>query len=321
MDLKKKTNLQEKASDPVGGGQTGVSKAAEPTGVTAKAPGNSKDQGEKASQKLNGEVQDTDSENNTKATADTSAQNKASVSMKEDMAAMFEGEDLSEEFKEKATTFFEAAVHAKLQEHVARLEEEYESKLTDQVTSIAEELSGKLNDYMDYVVEQWMEENEVAITSSLRAEVTEDFISGLKSLFQEHYIDIPEEKVSVVEELAAEVEDLKAKLNQSIEEQIELKKTVSDQASQLVFAEVAEGLATTQAEKFKTLAEGVEFSDPESYRHKLEVVKESYFTGRKSAQTIVESEIDSAEGMEAAPVVVPPAVANYVKAISRTVKK
>jgi hypothetical protein len=321
MDPKKKTDLQEKASDSVGGGETGVSKSAEPTGVRAKAPGNSKDQGDKASGKLDGEQMDTDPENNTKATGDTSAKNKSSVSMKEDMAVMFDGEDLSEQFKEKATTFFEAAVHARLQEEVNRLEEEYSTNLEEQVTEIAEELSSKLNDYMDYVVQEWMKENEVAITSSLRSDITEEFIDGLKKLCEDHYIDLPEDKVDVVEELSAQVEELTAKLNGSIEEQIELKKQIDEQTKQLVFAEVSEGLADTQADKFKTLAEGVEYSDVDSYKHKLEIVKESYFTGKKPAQLIVESEIDGAEPTDAPPPVLAPSVANYVRAISRTVKK
>ena len=312
MDQKKKTDLQEKASDPVGGGETGVSKSAEPTGVRAKAPGNSKDQGDKNPGKLDGEQMDTDSENNTKATGDTSAKNKSSVSM---------DEDLSEQFKEKATTFFEAAVHARLQEEVNRLEEEYSANLEEQVTEIAEELSSKLNDYMDYVVQEWMTENEVAITSSLRSDITEEFIEGLKKLCEDHYIDLPEDKVDVVEELSAQVEELTAKLNGSIEEQIELKKQIDEQTKQLVFAEVSEGLADTQADKFKTLSEGVEYSDADSYKHKLEIVKESYFTGKKPAQLIVESEIDSAEPGEAPAPVVAPSVANYVRAISRTVKK
>lgn len=317
----KKEDLQEKASDPVGGGATGTSKVAEPTGVRSKAPGNSKDQSEPM-QQVDGERQDTDMQNNTKPTADTSAQNKASVSMKEDMDAMFAGEELSEQFKEKATTFFEAAVHARVQEKIATLETEYEGKLTEQVTVIAEELSAKVNDYLDYVVEQWMEENEVAIESSLRSEITEDFINGLKQLFTEHYIDIPEEKVSVVEELAQQVEELQSKLNASIDEQIELTKKLESQAQELIFAEVSEGLAATQADKFKTLAEGVEYTDAETYKRKLEIVKESYFTGKKPAsQLIVESEVESAEAPEPQAAPVPPEVARYVHAITRTIKK
>lgn len=320
MTLKlNKRDLQEKTS-AIGGGETGVSNAADPTGVRAKAPGNSKSQGDLATQKVEGETEETSLENNTKPTGDNSAKNKSSVSMKEDMAVMFDGEDLSEEFKEKATTFFEAAVNARLQEEVTRIEEEYSNTLTEQVTEIAEELSTKLNDYLNHVVESWMEENEVAIESSLRSEITEEFIDGLKKLCVEHYIDLPEEKVDVVEELALQVEELTSKLNQSIDEQIELKKQIDEQSMQIVFNEVSEGLADTQADKFKTLAEGVEFSGVDSYKKKLEVVKESYFAGKKSPQLIVEGEIDSAEYIEpTAPVTGP--VANYVRAISRTVKK
>lgn len=317
----KNTELQEKASDAVGGGETGVSKSADPTGVKAKAPGNSKDQGEKSPKKIEGEkCEDTDSANNTKPTGDASASNRSSVSMKEDMAVMFDGEDLSEEFKEKATTFFEAAVHARIEEEVARLEEEYAASLKSNVAEITEELVAKLEDYTDYVVEQWLEDNEVAIEASLKSEVTEDFINALKQVFVEHYIDIPEDKVNVVEQLAAQVEELTTKLNASIEEQIVLQKQIDEQTAQLVFADVSEGLATTQADKFKTLAEGVEFTGADSYKQKLETIKESYFSNKKPSQLIVESEIDSAEQIDA-PAVVPAAVASYVSAISRTIKK
>lgn len=319
MNLKKKTDLQEKASE-VGGGATGTSYSADPTGVRAKAPGNSKDQGEKTPSKLQGEEQDTDAENNTKVTGDASAQNKASVSMKEDMNAMFDGEDLSEEFKQKATTFFEAAVHAKLQEEVTRIEAEYDTKLTEQVTEIAEDLSNKVNEYLNYVTEQWMEENEVAIEKSLKTEITEDFINGLRTLFIEHNLDVPEEQVDAIEEMSSKIDELNAKLNDVVEQKIQLQKQIDEQTKELVFAEVSEGLAGTQADKFKTLAEGVEYSDAETYKQKLEIVKESYFSNKKPAQLIVESEIDSAEPVEPA-VAVPAAVAHYVQAISRTIKK
>lgn len=320
MTLKiNKSDLQEKASE-VGSGQTGASYAASPTGVRAKAPGNSKSQGNIATQKVDGETQDTDPDTNTNPTSDAAAKNKASISMKEDMEVMFDGEDLSEEFKEKATTFFEAAVNARLEEEVARIEEEYTTIIEQQVAEIAEDLSSKLNDYLNYVVEQWMEENEVAIESTLRSEITEEFIEGLKQLCEDHYIDLPEDRVDVVEELAAQVSELTDKLNSSIEEQIELQKHINEQTRQIVFNEVSEGLADTQADKFKTLAEGVEYDDANTYKRKLEIVKESYFSGKRPAQLIVESEIDSADYVEPAPYIGGP-VANYVKAISRTVKK
>lgn len=319
---KKNQDLQEKASDPVGGGATGVSKGTEPTGTTAKAPGPSKSQGETASKKLDGEVQDTDMQNNTNPTADASAKNKASVSMKEDMDKMFEGEDLSEQFKEKATTFFEAAVHAKLQEQVTRLEEEYEQKLEEAIATITEEITTTVDEYMDYVVNEWMEENEVAIETSLRTQVTEEFMEGLRALFIEHNMDVPEEKVDVVESLVDEIEELKAKLNEAVDSNIQLTKHINEQTKELVFAEVAEGLADTQADKFKTLAEGVEFTDADTFKRKLEIVKESYFSSKKSAELIVESEIDNAEPLqESKSTVSDPVVKAYVQAISRTIKK
>lgn len=315
----KKEDLQEKVQS--GGGATGVAMTADPTGVRSKAPGNSKDQGETSPTKLAGEMQETDTENNVKVTGDTSAQNKASVAMKEDMEAMFAGEELSEQFKEKATTFFEAAVHARVQERIESLEEEYESKLNESIQSFAEDMTAKIDEYMDYVVEEWFKENEVAIESALRSEIAEEFIEGLKNLFAEHYINVPEEKVDVIEELAAQVDELQEKINVSLEENIELKKVIDEQTRQLVFAEVSEGLVVSQVDKLKTLAEGVAFDDAESYKHKLETLKEGYFTGKRPSQLIVESEIESAESPDPAPAPVAPEVARYVSAISRTVKK
>lgn len=320
--MKLKTeDLQEKASDPVGGGATGVSKSVDPTGSKAAAPGPSKDQGDKASQKLEGDCEETSSDNNTKATADTSAKNKASIAMKEDLVMMFDGEELTEEFKEKATTFFEAAVHARVEEAVAQLEEQYTQNLEEQVTEIAQDLSEKVDDYLGYVVNEWMEENQVAIEASLRSEITEELMVDLRALFEKHNISIPEEQVDVVEELAQEVKELTDKLNESIEKQIELQKTLDEQTKQLVFAEVAEGLVDTQTDKFMTLAEGVEFSDAESYKRKLEIVKESYFTKTSKTQTILEEEVENAEEITETRQVLAGPVANYVNAISRTVKK
>lgn len=316
---KKKEDLQEKLQ--TGGGATGVSMTADPTGVKAAAPGNSKSQGDTAPVKLEGEVDETSSENNVHATADTSARNKASVAMKEDMDAMFAGEELSEQFKEKATTFFEAAVHARVQERIETLEEEYENKLNESLQTFAEDITAKIDEYMDYVVEEWFKENEVAIESALRSEIAEDFINGLKDLFTEHYINVPEDKVEMVEELVAEVEELQSKLNASIEEQIELKKVIDEQTRELVFNEVSEGLVATQIDKLKTLSEGVEYNDPESFYAKLQTLKEGYFSSKRPSQLIVESEIDSAESPDPAPTPVAPEVARYVSAITRTTKK
>lgn len=245
----------------------------------------------------------------------------AKVSMREDVEEMFNGEELSEEFKEKASTLFEAAVQAKAMVEIARIEEEYETRLEEEVTSIVKEIEGNLDNYLDYVVENWMKENEVAIESSLRNEIMEEFIGGLKNLFAEHYIDMPEEKIDVVEELAAKVEELEGKLDEAINENAELANIVAESVRQDAVAEVAEGLTLSQSEKFHSLAEGVEFDgDPDVYKKKLSVVKETYFPSTKPQVSNIEEETFEGEVSEKN-VSYDPQVNRYVQAISRTVKK
>lgn len=334
-----KKDLQEKASDPVGGGATGVSKGAEPTGGTATLP-NSKKQGD-APKKLDGEVQDTDSANNTKADGDNAAKNKASVamkggtaasaSMKEEIDGLF-GDELSEEFKEKASVVFEAAVASRIAEQRAAIEESFaaekqqlEEAFEQQVADLKEELSTQVSEYLDYVVEQWMTANEVAVESSLKTMIAEEFIEKLKGLFEESYIQVPEQKLDVVEDMAAKIEELEAKLNEAVAQNIELKNVVEAKKQEEVFAAVSEGLALTQVEKFRTLAEGVMFEEADSYRKKLEIVKEQYFGDKKATavKSIEESEIVELDEETNAPAkaAVTGPVANYVSAIARTVKK
>lgn len=329
--------LQEKASDLVGGGATGGSKSADPVGGTATLP-NSKKQGDTASQKLAGEVQDTDSDNNTKPTGDASAKNKASIatkpsaassSVKEEIDGLF-GDDLSEEFKEKATTIFEAAVAGRIAEERSALEEEFAAKETELQESfekakeeLVEELSGQVSDYLDYVVEQWMAENQVAIDASINAQIAQEFIGKLKDLFVESYIQVPEEKVDVVEELAAKLEEVEEKLNETVAANIELQKQLEEKAQAEVFDSVSEGLVLTQVEKFRALAEGVVFESAESYRKKLEIVKEQFLGDKKApaAKPLVEQEMVELDEETQPQVKVAGPVANYVSAISRTVKK
>jgi hypothetical protein len=333
-------DLLEKASDAIGGGATGVTKSADPvaTGSVHANRKGDKDQGDKASQKLAGEVQDTDKQNNTAPTGDASAKNKstiatkpsaASSSMKEEIDGLF-GDDLSEEFKLKATTIFEAAVAGRIADERAALEEEFATKTTEleetfvkQKEELVEELSAQVTDYLDYVVEQWMEENQVAIDSSLNAQIAEEFIQKLKGLFEESYIQVPEEKVDVVEELAAKLEDMEEKLNSVVAENIELRSVAESKNQQDVFVEVSEGLALSQVEKFRTLAEGVDYDSAETYRKKLEIVKEQYFAEKKAAvKTIEEQEMVELDE-EVTPQAKAPAgpVSNYVSAIARTIKK
>jgi len=243
------------------------------------------------------------------------------ISVKEDVEEMFDGQDLSEEFKEKASTLFEAAVAARLNVEIARLEEAYEETLEEELQEIQEQLETNLDSYLSYVTEKWMEQNEVAIESALRNEVMEEFITGLKGLFNEHYIEIPEDKVDVIESLAAKIEALEEALDESINENAELKSTILEANKQEVLDELAEGLTMTQAEKFFALAEGIEFEgDLDLYARKLAVVKENYFTKSVTTSNLEEETFESGAINEST-TFVDPSVSRYVQAISRTVKK
>lgn len=327
--------LHEKASDPVGGGATGVSKSADPVGAQATLPASNLGNGEKTAKGQGDAEKDTptmggnDSAEANKKTIATKP-SAASSSVKEEIDGLF-GDDLSEEFKEKATTIFEAAIAGRLAEERSALEEEFAAKKVEleesfeqAKTELVEELSGQVSDYLDYVVEQWMDENQVAIESSLNTEIAEEFMTKLKALFEESYIQVPAEKIDVVEELAAKVEELEAQLNGVVAENIELRSVVESKTQAEIFDEVSEGLALTQAEKFRTLAEGVEFDSADTYRRKLEIVKEQYFAEKKvAAKTIEEQEIVELDEEVTAPQakVATGPVANYVSAISRTIKK
>jgi hypothetical protein len=210
------------------------------------------------------------------------------VDMSEHIEALFAGEELSEEFKQKAATILETAVITKLKEEIAAIEAAYEETLAEQVEEIKEEVASNVDDYMNYVVEQWTIDNEVAIESGIRSELTEDFIAGLRTLFAEHYIDIPEEKVDVVEELAARNNDLEEKLNEEIERNVELTKVVSEAVKSEIVSNMTDGLTDVQAEKLTELAESVTFADPEQFEAKVQTLKESYFT----REVIVEKQED-----------------------------
>lgn len=246
----------------------------------------------------------------------------ASGSMKEDVEEMFVGQDLSEEFKDKATTLFEAAVNARAILEVARIEEEYENRLEEETASILESVERNIDSYLDYVVEKWMEENEVAIESALRNEIMEEFIGGLKNLFAEHYIDMPEDKIDVVEELAAKVEQLETALDESINENAELKSILAESEKISIVDSLSEGLTVTQAEKFVALAEGVNFDgDFDNYKAKLEIVKETYFRSSvTSSNSIVEETFETEEDTNKI-ISLDPSVNRYVQAISRSVKR
>lgn len=239
--------------------------------------------------------------------------------VKEDIAAMFAGEELTEEFKESASTLFEAALTARMNLETVRIEEEAAEQLAEEVETIKEEMTTKIDQYLDYVVEQWVEENKLAIETSLRAEIAENFMEGLRGLFAESYINVPDEKIDILGELQAQIEELEAKLDESINTQLELQSVIDEATQEATFDEVSEGLAATQVEKLRTLAEGIEFSDSETYAKKLNIIKDKYFTeGKKVVSTGVIAEEAEELTEQVAPV--PAHMAHYAAAISRTVK-
>jgi hypothetical protein len=210
---------------------------------------------------------------------------KTNEEFREDVDAMFADDDtISEDFKNKASTIFEARVFDRVSQIQEELEAEYAGKLEEAVELIESELTEKVDDYLNYVVEQWMEENQLAIESGLRAELAEEFIAGLRNLFAEHYVDVPAEKVDLVDELATKVEELESKLNEEMERNIEFSKALVESHKAEVTREVCEGLTTTQFEKIKTLAEGVDYSTEEEFKEKIETIRENYFpSGIKKA--------------------------------------
>lgn len=242
------------------------------------------------------------------------------VDVTRDVAEMFAGDDLSEEFKEKVTTVFEAALVAKVNEQLEMISANFESELSEEVDTLRNEMVEKLDDYTDYVVEQWMDENRLAVEQGIKADMVENFMAGMKELFTEHYIDIPDEKVDVVEELAAKAEELEARLNEEIERNVAMCNLVEEYNKDSLIEQVSEDLTETQKAKFKTLAEGIDFSDEETFVNKIYTIKESYFGAVDKAT--FNYEFDESEPLEeeAKPVASGPMSA-YVSAISRSIKK
>ena len=316
----------------VGGGATGVSqtaapattgKAARPQDKIANEPMN------KAQNPAGTPVEDTDPQNNTKPEADQAA-NAASIKAKpsaaneqasydaNELIEAFGSDELSEEFKEKVSLIFNAAISSKLSEEVARIEEEYDARLTEEVEAVTASLTESVDKYLTYAVQEWMKNNEVAVESTLRSEITENFIDGLKGLFADHYISVPQEKLDVMEEMVSKIEELEGKVNEKINENIELQKLVNEATKSEVFAEVSEGLAATQVEKLKSLVETVDFVDSDDYKKKISTIKESFFRSEKKAVSGVLME--ETEDLDSGNVQATGPMAQYLKAISKTAK-
>lgn len=240
-----------------------------------------------------------------------------------DVAAMFEGADLTEEFKTKATDIFQAALASKINEEVAKIEAVYEAEAESKHAELTESLSNQLNEYLDYVIEQWMEDNKLAVETGLKTQMTEEFLKGLKTLFTEHYVDIPENKVDVVEELTAKVVALETSVNEEITKNIELKKQIGAFEREVAMVEVSEGLTETQVAKLESLSEAIEYTDIESFKAKLKTLRENYFPETKPSTSAVTVALDDEPiaDDDHAEKIIDPAMKNYVSAISRSLKK
>ena len=238
------------------------------------------------------------------------------IDVSADVEALTKDEDLSEEFKSKAATIFEAAVNSKVKEAKKKMMAGYEEKLKEEIDTAKGELVEKVDSYLSYVVEEWMKENEIALERGIKGEIAEDFISGLKKLFEDHYIDVPDEKYDVLEDQASKIEDLENKLNEQIEKNVELKSGISEKTKDSIISKMGEDLADTSKEKFNKLAEEVEFENEKDFTSKVATIKESYF-GIKSEASSGDLD-DVAVGDESTPVDLTNAMAAYTDAISKT---
>ena len=244
---------------------------------------------------------------------------KEDIDVSDDVKALFGEEDLSEEFKESATTIFEAAVVSKINEVLDTVSVDMDAELEAEKEDSIQTLSTRLDDYLEYVVEEWVKENEIAIESGIRAEIVENFMEGLRGLFTENYVDIPEEKVDLVDELAAKVQELEASVNEEMEKNIDISKQLQEIKKEQIIESVSDGLSENQSDKLKSLADGVDFEDEEDYTKKLETIKENYFPSEEVVSEIADD--DEPLEIEDDDKNVNGSMANYMNAISRSIKK
>ena len=235
-----------------------------------------------------------------------------SIDVSDDVNALLKGEEFSEEFKFKATTIFEAAVKAKVVEELEKLEKVYEEKLQAKLAEVTESMETRVDSHLEYTAEQWIKENQLAVDNGLRNELTEEFITGLKDLFETHYVDIPEDKYDVLSDMSEKLNEMETKLNEQIESNVELNKQIGTYTKNGIIGEISEGLAQTQKEKLASLSEGIEFVSEESYREKINTIKENYFPSTKasSSEDLVEKQQVIAEDLEGP-------MASYAAALSK----
>ena len=237
--------------------------------------------------------------------------------IEEDVNALLGGEELSEEFKAKAKTIFEAALTAKVGEIKEALEAQYEERLVEEVEEIKEALKERVDSYLEYVADEWFTENELAVEQGLKTEMTESFLEGMKGLFEAHYVSIPEDKYDVLESMVEKLDDMETKLNEQIEKNIQLNQRLAESVADGIFDQISEGLAATQKEKLASLAESVEFESEEEYREKLEMLKESYFPANKAPKAHTET---LSEGVDHSSESVSDTMAAYLKTLQAVAK-
>ena len=240
----------------------------------------------------------------------------AEIDVKEDIEALVGDADLSEEFKQKAATIFEAAINSKVNAEKERLQSEYDTKFEEEISKSKSELTEKVDSYLNYVVEEWMKENKLALERGIKGEIAEDFISGLKKLFEDHYIDVPDEKYDVLEDQASKIDDLEKKLNEEIEKNVEMNKVNGSYKRQEIIDEHSKDLADTAKEKFDSLVEGVEYSSEEDFAQKVKTIKESYF--EQKAEKSASADIDDVAEGDESNADLSDAMAAYTNAISKT---
>jgi len=238
------------------------------------------------------------------------------IDVKDDIDALVGDADLSEEFKQKAATIFEAAITSKVNAEKERLQSEYDTKFEEEISKSKSELTEKVDSYLNYVVEEWMKENKLALERGIKGEIAEDFISGLKKLFEDHYIDVPDEKYDVLEDQASKIDDLEKKLNEEIEKNVEMNKVNGSYKRQEIIDEHSKDLADTAKEKFDSLVEGVEYSSEEDFAQKVKTIKESYF--EQKAEKSASADIDDVAEGDESNADLSDAMAAYTNAISKT---
>ena len=244
-----------------------------------------------------------------------------SIDVEEDLTALLEGEELSEEFQNKARTIFEAAIKTKISEVKSELQEQYEKTIVEEVASVKAELAERVDAYLEYVSDEWMSENKLAVEAGLKTEMTDSFLTGMKSLFEDHYVTIPEDKYDVLNSMVEKLDEMEGKLNEQINKNVALNKRLAESTSDVILADVSEGLAVTQKDKLASLAESVEFDGEDNYREKLVTLRNSYFPANPGApKQQTENLSEGAETGHQQPAVTG-SMESYLKAISRSVKK